>query len=185
MVGRTNITNIVQGGIFLAKAGETTSAELNDAISAGKYPVIKAAEIWGDGDSQMKIQAANGAFLPFLCKEYGETGESVTFDNYGHSTVVEGYSYTEYIFAAVTPSGQRLRQSLIVDQTHGTEHWESYSDSGAFLVQGSRKINGKPLSSDITLTPSDIGITNRLKLGNTYLTEQNVIDLLALLNNGT
>lgn len=185
MVGRTNITNIVQGGIFLAEAGKTTSTEIDDAMRAGKYPVIKATEIMGDGDSQMTIQAANGAFLPFLCKEFGSTGSYVTIDNNGHSTVHEGYFYTEYIFAAVTPSGQRLRQSLIVDQTHGTEHWESYSDSGAFLVQGSRKINGKPLSSDITLTPSDIGITNRLKLGNTYLTEQNVIDLLALLNNGT
>ena len=183
MVGRTNITNVVQGGVFFAQAGVTTSEEITSAIRAGKYPVVRASEIYTDGDVVSTIPTADDAILHFVKSEWGMTGASIDIDNNGATIVHEGYSYTEYIFAATTPSGQRLRQSLIVDHTHHTEHWENYSDSGGFFVRGTTKINGKPLSSDITLTPSDIGITNRLKLGNTYLTEQNVIDLLALLNN--
>ena len=184
MVGRTNVLNSAQGGIFLVKAGTTTSAEIESAMASGKYPVLEAADVFYSGTSAFTLRPIEQSLLPYICKGSGVSGETVTIVN-GQSVVQESYSYTSYVFAAYDQSGKRYSQELIVDETHGTEHWGAYFNSGASVVMTSRKINGKALSADITLTPSDIGITNKLKLGNTYLTEQNVIDLLALLNNST
>lgn len=103
---KTNAAHVKE--IFWCTGGTTTALEIQNALSAGKYPVLKPSGATGN------------PYLPYVFQVQGTV--------YNPNTQSMD-STTTYVFEIVDSDGTRYRQVLTLNTTSNTEEWGTYSNS--------------------------------------------------------
>ena len=120
------------GGVFFVTIGTTTAREIFTAIAKGNMPVIRHFP---------DISTSNDVYyLPLVNAQYGSSTIRYYFRSLGGA---DGYIYS----CVLTHNGASV--------FFGSDSWGSLTN--LTYVPGTRTINSKALSSNVTLTAEDIG----------------------------
>lgn len=109
---KNDVSNIKE--IFVVIDGETTAQEIDDALTAGKYPILNPT----NGGPERPL-------MPYASMQFSvEVDENDTM-----------HWITSYVFESLQEDGMCFSQTLTADRTAGVETWQTISYTQALTKQ--------------------------------------------------